>query len=217
MLRLKIDMRERQRQHARPGDLPDPPRVAPSHRRHVVHLSALRLHARHLGRAGAHHALDLHAGVPGPSPALRLGDREARRRRAARAPAAAAIRVRAAQPHVCRAVEAPPGRAGGRAARRRLGRSADAHAGRRAPPRFHAGGLPPARRADRRFQDRLLDRHERARGLHARRSQRARAAAHRGARSGEARDRQLSRRARARTALRRIIRSSPNSAGARCR
>ncbi len=48
VLRLKIDMAQPEREHARSGDLPDPPRVAPPHRRHVVHLSALRLHALHL-------------------------------------------------------------------------------------------------------------------------------------------------------------------------
>ena len=58
--------------------------------------------------------------------------------------------------------------------RRRLGRSAHAHARRRAPPRLHAGRLPAVRRAHRRVQGRLVDRHERARGLHARRPQRAR-------------------------------------------
>ena len=57
--------------------------------------------------------------------------------------------------------------------RRRLGRSADADAGRRAPARVHARGLPPFRRADRRVEGRLVDRHERARGLHARGPQRA--------------------------------------------
>ena len=67
-------------------------------------------------RARAHHAFDLHARVPGPPAALRLGDREARRRRAARAAAAAAVRVRAAQPHLRRAVEAPADRAGRRRA-----------------------------------------------------------------------------------------------------
>ncbi len=74
---------------------------------------------------------------------------------------------------------------------------------------FTPEGFRLLRRADRRVEVRFVDRHERARRLHARRPQRARAAAHRGARSGEARDRQLSRRRRARTASRRTIRSSP--------
>ena len=117
----------------------------------------------------------------------------------ARAAAAAAVRVRAPQPHLRRAVEAPADRARRAGLRRRLGRSAHADARRRAPPRLHAGRLPPLRRAHRRVEVRLVDRHERARGLHARRPERARAAAHRGARSGEARHRQLSARARARS------------------
>ena len=73
---------EPEHQPARSGDLPDPPRDASPHRRQVVHLSALRLHALHLGRARAHHAFDLHARIPGSPSALRLGDRAARRRRA---------------------------------------------------------------------------------------------------------------------------------------
>ena len=47
--------------------------------------------------------------------------------------------------------------------RRRLGRSADADARRRAAARLHAGGLPDVRRAHRRVEVRLVDRHERAR------------------------------------------------------
>ena len=58
--------------------------------------------------------------------------------------------------------------------RRRLGRSPDADARRRAPARIHAGGLPAVRRAHRRVEVRLVDRHERARGDDARRSQRER-------------------------------------------
>ena len=62
-----------------------------------------------------------------------------------------------------------------------------------APARLHAGGDSAVRRAHRRVQGRFVDRHERARGLPARRAERARGAADRGARSGQARDRQLSR------------------------
>ncbi len=64
---------------------------------------------------------------------------------------------------------------------------------------FTPGRLPAVRRAHRRVEVGLVDRHERARGRDARRPQRERAAAHRGARSGQARHRQLSGRARART------------------
>ena len=157
-----------ERQHARSGDLPDPARVAPSHRRYLVHLSALRLHACDFGCAGAHHAFDLHARVPGSSAAVRLGDRKAGRWRHAPAAAAATVRVRPAQSDLRGAVETPADRARGAGSCRWLGRSADADAGRRAPPRLHAGRLSSVRRAHRRVQGRLLDRHERARGLHAR-------------------------------------------------
>ena len=74
------------------------------------------------------------------------------------AAAAAADRVRAPQPHLRRAVQAQADPAGRGEARRRLGRPAHADARRRAPPRLHAGGLPPVRRAHRRLQGRLLDR-----------------------------------------------------------
>jgi hypothetical protein len=52
------------------------------------------------------------------------------------------IRVRAPQPHLRRALQAQADPAGGGRARRRLGRPAHADAGRRAPPRLHARGLP---------------------------------------------------------------------------
>ncbi len=77
-------------------------------------------------------------------------------------------------------------------ARRRLGRSAHADAGRPAPPRLHARGDPRLRRAYRRVEGAPVDRHQRARGLYARRPECARRAAHRGTRSDQARDRQLS-------------------------
>ena len=81
----------------------------------------------------------------------------------------------AAQPHACAAVEAQADRARRATRCRRLGRSADADARRRAAARLHARRLPALRRAHRRVEIRLVDRHERARGLHARGPQRARA------------------------------------------
>ena len=51
---------------------------ASSHRRQVVHLSDVRLRARAVGFHRGHHALHLHAGVRGPSPALQLVHRAAR-------------------------------------------------------------------------------------------------------------------------------------------
>ena len=88
------------------------------------------------------------------------------------APAAAAVRVRAAQPDLRRAVQAQADAARRGGPRRRLGRSAHADARRRAPARLHAGGLPAVRRAHRRVEVRFVDRHERARGHDARRAQR---------------------------------------------
>ena len=77
--------------------------------------------------------------------------------------------------------------------RRRLGRPAHAHARRRAPPRLYAGGLPPVRRAHRRVEGAPGDRLRHPRGVHARAPERHSAAAHGGARPGEARDRRLPR------------------------
>ena len=80
-------------QHARSGALPDPARAPSPHRRCVVHLSDVRLRASAVGRDRADHALALHARVRGPPSALRLADRQP-----AGAGAAAADRVRAAEP-----------------------------------------------------------------------------------------------------------------------
>ena len=184
---------EPEHQPAGPRDLPHPSRFAPPHRRPLVHLPALRLHALHLGRARAHHPLDLHAGVPGPPAALRLGDREAGRRRPAAAPAAQPARVRAAEPHLRRALQAQADPARQRRLRRRLGRPAHADARGCAAARLHARRLPPDGRAHRRVEVRHVDRHERARGRDARRPQRRGRAAHRRARPGAARRRQLPR------------------------
>ena len=59
-------------QPARPGHVPHPARVAPQHRRQVVHLPDVRLGPRIRRLARADHALDLHAGVRKPPAALRL-------------------------------------------------------------------------------------------------------------------------------------------------
>jgi glutaminyl-tRNA synthetase len=106
--------------------------------------------------------------------------------------AAAADRVRAPEPDLCGAVQAQADPAGRRKARRRLGRPAPAHPGRRAPPRLHGRGLPPLRRDDRRHQVGFADRLQRVRGMPARCAERTRAAPHRRARPAEAGHRQLS-------------------------
>ena len=61
-------------QHARPRALSHPSRASPPYRRCVVHLSDVRLRASAVGCPRAHHALAVHAGVRGPSAALRLAD-----------------------------------------------------------------------------------------------------------------------------------------------
>ncbi len=61
-----------QHQHARPGDVPHQARVASPLGRQVVHLPVVRLHARPERFDRRHHALDLHAGVRKPPPAVRL-------------------------------------------------------------------------------------------------------------------------------------------------
>ena len=103
---------EPERQHARPGDLPDPPRVAPPHRRQVVHLPALRLHALHLAtrssgsRTRSARSSSRTTGRCTTGCIEKLADGGQ-----LDAAAAAAVRVRAAQPHLRRAVEAAADRA----------------------------------------------------------------------------------------------------------
>ena len=118
---------------------------ASAHRRRLVHLSDLRFRARPVGCDRGHHPFDLHARIRGPPAALRLVARPP-----AGAVAAAAVRVRPAQPHLHGAVEARADRAGARRPCQRLGRSAHADPGRLAPPRRAARGDPRFRPAHRR-------------------------------------------------------------------
>jgi glutamyl/glutaminyl-tRNA synthetase len=64
---------QRQHQPARSSHLPHPPRSPHAHRRPVVHLPDVRLHALHLRCIGRHHAFAVHAGIRRSPPALRLG------------------------------------------------------------------------------------------------------------------------------------------------
>ncbi len=86
-----------QHQSARSGAVPHPACASSAHRRRLEHLSELRLRARPVGCDRGHHAFDLHAGVRGSPAALRLVHREP-----AGAVAAAAVRVRAAEPRPTR-------------------------------------------------------------------------------------------------------------------
>ena len=95
-------------------------------------LSELRLRARPVGRHRAHHAFHLHAGVQGPPSALRLVPG-----RSSGAVAPAPVRVRAAEHHLHRALQARADRAGARRPRVGLGRPQDADT------RRHRG-VPPA-------------------------------------------------------------------------
>ncbi len=178
-----------QHQPARPGALPDPARDPPADRRRVVHLPAVRLRPRPVGRHRGHHPLDLHARVRGSPAALRLADREP-----AGAVAPAPVRVRAPQPHVHRALEALPGPARERGPRARLGRSAHAHRLGPAPARLPARGpaqLPGPGRGGQQGQDRRRDRDARARGQG--RAEPDGAAALRGPAPAQGRDRELPR------------------------
>ena len=139
---------------------------APAHGRRLVHLPDLRLRARPVRRHRGHHPLDLHAGVRGPSAALRLVRREP-----ARALAAAAVRVRAPEPHLHRALEALPAAAGERGARARLGRPAHAHDLGHPPARLSRRGAAPVRGDDRRGPARERRRVRDARALRARRAE----------------------------------------------
>jgi glutaminyl-tRNA synthetase len=109
-------------------------------------------------------------------------------------PAVEADRVRAPQPDLRDAQQAQADRAGRAESGRRLGRSPHADARRRAAARLHARRIPALRRAHRRVEGAPDHRVHDPRGLHARGPERDRAAAHGGARSAEARDRELSRR-----------------------
>ena len=111
---------------------------------------------------------------------------------ALRHPPPAADRIRAAQPHVHgdEQAEAAAARAG--EARRRLGRPADAHDPRPAPPRLHARGDAGVLRADRRGEVQQHDRHGLARRRDSRRPQRAGPAGDGRAAAAEGRDHELS-------------------------
>jgi hypothetical protein len=64
----------------------------------LVHLPDVHLRPPDRGRAGEHHPLDLHAGVRGPAPLLRLAAGAPGRTRLRQHAAAAADRIRPAQP-----------------------------------------------------------------------------------------------------------------------
>ena len=111
-----------QRLAARPGALPHPPRLAPSHGRPVVHLPDVRLRPRPERLHRGHHPQHLHARVRGAPAAVRLDPRGPR----AAPDAAAPARVRAPQRDLHRdeQAQAAAARAGG--ARAGLGRPAHA-------------------------------------------------------------------------------------------
>ncbi len=150
------------------------------------HLPELRLRARPVGRHRAHHALDLHAGVRGPSPALRLVHREP-----ARAVAAAPVRVRAPEHDLHGAVQARADGAGAGRARLGLGRSAHAHDCGPASARRAAGGDPRFRQAHRRRQGQQRGRCRHVRVHRARGAQQRRAEAHGRAAAAQGGDREL--------------------------
>ena len=145
----RIDMASPEHQPARPGPVPDRARRASAHGRRLVHLPDLRLRARPVRRDRGHHPLDLHARVRGPPAALRLAHREP-----AGALAPAPVRVRAAQPHLHRPLQARAPAPRQRGARARLGRPADADDLGPAPARLPGRGHPRLRGDDRRGEGR---------------------------------------------------------------
>ncbi|MNZ92781.1 hypothetical protein D3C78_1118180 [compost metagenome] len=80
---------------ARPDPLSHPSRPSPPDRRQVVHLPELRLHPRPVGRHRRGHPLDLHPGVRGSPPAVRVVPGQP-----AGAGAAAPVRIRPPQPEL---------------------------------------------------------------------------------------------------------------------
>ncbi len=161
--------------------------AAPAHRHHLVDLSELRLRPRAVRRDRGHHPFDLHLGVRGSPAALRLVPGEP-----AGAVEAAPVRVRAAEPDLHGAVEARADHAGPRRPCQRLGRSADADAGRSAPPRRAARRDPRFRQAHRRGEGQQRGRRQRARLLDPRGAEQDRAAADGGAPPAQGGDRKLS-------------------------
>ncbi len=162
----------RQHQSARSGAVSHPARHPSAHRRHLENLSELRLCARPVGRDRTHHAFDLHAGIRGPSSALRLVHRKP-----AGAVEAASIRICAAQSHLHHPVEARSDQARAGRPCRGLGRPAHADACGRAPARRAAGGFARLRQAHRRRQGQQHRRYRDARFLDPRGAEQDRACA----------------------------------------
>jgi glutaminyl-tRNA synthetase len=139
----------RQDRHGQPNiNLRDPAIYRIKHATHhntgdaLVHLPDVHLRAPDRGRAGEHHPLDLHAGIRGPAPVLRLAARAPGPRAACwPRPLPQQIRVRAPEPDLRGDQQAQADPAGGRRPRRGLGRPAHAHAGRHAPARLHAASI----------------------------------------------------------------------------
>ena len=202
VLRAKIDMAAGNINLRDPVLLPHPAREPSAHRRHMVHLSELRFRPRPVRRDRGRHAFDLHARVRGPSAALRLVPGQS-----AGAVAAAAVRVRPAQPRLHGALQARAHRAGARRPCRGLGRSAHADARGPAPPRRAAGGDPRLRPPHRRRQGQQPGRDRAVRTFDPRALEPDRAAAHGGAAPAQGRHRELFRRRRARSSRPSTIRT----------
>ncbi len=171
VLRAKIDMASPNINLRDPNALPHPACASPSHGGRLVHLSDVRLCARRVRCDREDHPFDLHARVRGSPAALRLVPR-----RAQDSVAPAADRVCAAQDHAHGDEQAEAPAAGRGEACRRLGRSADAHPLRHAPPRLSAGGDPRLLRPTRGREAEQRGRYRPARAQRARRLEPARPA-----------------------------------------
>ena len=175
-------------QHARSDALPDPPRDTSPDRRHLVHLSDVRLRASAVGRRRAHHALALHSRVRGSPASVRLAGGQLHGRRGS----AAADRIRAAQPELHGDEQAQAAAARPAEGRVRVGRSAHADDQRPAAPRVHPRIDSRLLFADRRREKRERDRHGPARARDPRGPERPRAARHGRAAPVESRHHELS-------------------------
>ena len=177
-----------QHQPAGSGPVPDRPRRPPAHGRRVVRLPDLRLRPRPVRRHRGRHALHLHAGVRGPPAAVRLAHRAP-----PGAVAAPPVRVRPAEPHLHRPVQARPAAPRGGRPRPRLGRPADAHDLGPAPARLPGRGDPRLRGDDRRGEGRQRRRGWDAGARGARGAQQDRAPPLRGPEPPQGGDRELPR------------------------
>ena len=136
-----------------PAPVQDQACFASPHRRQMVHLPDVRLHARAMRLHRAHNPLDLHPGIRRAQAALRLVHQDPQDL------ALAPVRIRQAQPHLHPDEQAQAPRTGPERPGLGVGRSQDAYPVRRQETRLHRRGPEDVLREDRRFQTRPDDGH----------------------------------------------------------